>query len=142
MRKGETPEMRSSMIKSSVINSSGINKKEGSVCRRSESCKSNDSRTGSDGCSADDHSLAAVLKAMAHPVRIRILRLLHECGESLCSCDIEAHFPLRQPTISHHLKILKDAGLVESQQEGIWVHFTLSKRSPIQVRDILKCDPT
>lgn len=109
-----------------------------SSCTRVNTVKTNDTEIGADGCSTGDHNLAAVLKAMAHPVRIRILHLLSDSDDSLCSCDIESHFPLRQPTISHHMKILKDAGLIESWQEGSWVHYTLSETPPVPVREIIK----
>lgn len=95
------------------------------------------SEIGPDGCSQGDHSRAALLKAMAHPVRIRILRLLLESEDSLCSCDIEAHFPLSQPTISHHMKILREASLVESWQDGSWVRYSLPENAPVDVSEIL-----
>ncbi len=92
---------------------------------------------GTDGCTSNDHMMASLLKAVAHPVRIRILRLLSKNEGSLCSCDIESHFPLKQPTISHHMKILKEASLVENWQEGSRVHYILSDNCPIPVKEII-----
>lgn len=115
-----------------------IEKKAGSACRSTKPSGKKSVRFGADGCASDDHSLANILKAIAHPVRIRILRLLAESEDSLCSCEIEAQFPLRQPTISHHMKTLKETGLVESWQEGNWVHYILSKNPPIPVREIIQ----
>jgi ArsR family transcriptional regulator len=66
--------------------------------------------------------LVTRFKALAHPVRLRMLELIstHCCG--LCVCELEQHFDLTQPTISHHLKLLREAGLIRSRQEGPWVH--------------------
>ena len=110
----------------------------GSTCKVIGPGRGGASAIGADGCSASDHELAAVFKAIGHPVRLRILRLLAASDDSLCSCNIEAHFPLRQPTISHHMKTLKDAGLVESWQKGSWVHYTLADPSPIPLRELLR----
>jgi ArsR family transcriptional regulator, arsenate/arsenite/antimonite-responsive transcriptional repressor len=67
--------------------------------------------------------LAALLKALAHPVRLQIVDVLHRLGGQVCVCDLEAHFDLAQPTISHHLKVLRQAGLIESEQRGVWVYY-------------------
>ena len=108
----------------------------GSACKRPETSKL--PGVGPDGCTSSDHSLAGVFKAMAHPVRIRILHLLAASESSLCSCEIEARFPLRQPTISHHMKLLKEAGLVNSRQEGNWVHYEIPRNLPVPLNEILK----
>ncbi len=70
--------------------------------------------------------LAVVLKAMADPVRIRLISLIasHEGGEA-CVCDLNDAFELSQPTISHHLKILLDAGLVTRDKRGVWAYYRL-----------------
>jgi ArsR family transcriptional regulator, arsenate/arsenite/antimonite-responsive transcriptional repressor len=69
-------------------------------------------------------SVAAVLKAMADPVRLQLLSLVasHEGGEA-CVCDLAEAFELSQPTISHHLKILHQAGLLERSKRGVWVYY-------------------
>ena len=67
-------------------------------------------------------ALATRLKALAHPVRLRMVDLIHQHGGEICVCEFEHHFDLKQPTISHHLKILREAGLIRSRQEGSWVH--------------------
>lgn len=66
-----------------------------------------------------------VLKALANPARARIVKLLEE-GE-LCVCDIIAVIGLKQSTISKHLNILKNAGLVDDRKEGTWAYYMLSK---------------
>ena len=75
---------------------------------------------------AEAAQLAVVLKAMADPVRIRLISLIasHEGGEA-CVCDLNDAFELSQPTISHHLKILLDAGLVTRDKRGVWAYYRL-----------------
>lgn len=82
--------------------------------------------------------MAGVFKAMSHPVRVRMLRLIGENREELCACEIESHFSLRQPTISHHLKLLKNAELIQAKQVGSWVYYSLSKEAPVNVKNLLK----
>jgi ArsR family transcriptional regulator, arsenate/arsenite/antimonite-responsive transcriptional repressor len=67
-----------------------------------------------------------LFKALGHPVRVQIIALLSRQGGQVCVCDIEAHFTLSQPTISHHLKVLRDAGLIVSEQHGLWVYHRLN----------------
>lgn len=69
--------------------------------------------------------LASVLKALAHPVRLRMVDLINRGGGDICVCEFEKHFELTQPTISHHLKILRDAGLIRSRQDGTWVRHAI-----------------
>lgn len=68
--------------------------------------------------------LAAALRVLADPARLRLLSLIgaHPNGEA-CVCDLTASLGLSQPTVSHHLKILADAGLVGREQRGRWVYF-------------------
>ncbi|CAN5240673.1 metalloregulator ArsR/SmtB family transcription factor [soil metagenome] len=65
-----------------------------------------------------------MLKAVADPVRLRLLSLVlsHEGGEA-CVCDLQPAFDLSQPTISHHLKVLHDAGLLNREKRGVWVYY-------------------
>mgnify|MGYP005851590733 CR=1 FL=1 len=65
---------------------------------------------------------AGLFKALSHPVRVQILDLISQGEGETCACDIERHFELTQPTISHHLKVLRDAGLITSESHGVWVH--------------------
>ncbi|MEV4254879.1 metalloregulator ArsR/SmtB family transcription factor [Spirillospora sp. NPDC049652] len=71
--------------------------------------------------------LAPLFKAIADPVRLRLLSLIacHEGGEA-CVCDLTAAFDLTAPTISHHLKVLKQAGLIGSERRGTWVYYWLN----------------
>lgn len=67
--------------------------------------------------------LAAMLKALAHPVRLQIVDLLQRQAGQVCVCDIEANFDLSQPTISHHLKVLRQAGILAGEQRGVWIYY-------------------
>ncbi|MDX2848496.1 ArsR/SmtB family transcription factor [Actinacidiphila glaucinigra] len=73
---------------------------------------------------ADAVDLARMFKALADPVRLRLLSLIasHEGGEA-CVCDLTGPFDVSQPTISHHLKVLREAGLVGSERRGTWVYY-------------------
>lgn len=68
--------------------------------------------------------LATVFKALADPVRLRLLNLIaaREGGEA-CVCDLTEPFDLTAPTISHHLKVLRQAGLIDCERRGTWVYY-------------------
>lgn len=73
---------------------------------------------------ADAAMLAPVFKALADPVRLRLFSLIASFdGGEACVCDLTGEFDVSQPTISHHLKVLRDAGLVESERRGTWVYY-------------------
>jgi ArsR family transcriptional regulator, arsenate/arsenite/antimonite-responsive transcriptional repressor len=69
---------------------------------------------------------AAWFKALADPTRIRILNLLAMSEEPVCVCDITDHFPLGQPTISHHLKVLRDVRFVVAERRGTFMHYRVN----------------
>ena len=68
---------------------------------------------------------AAVLKALGDPHRLRMLSIMaaQPAGEPLCVCEIEGEFGLSQPTISHHLRVLREAGLVAVTKRGLWHYY-------------------
>ena len=68
--------------------------------------------------------VSPLLKALADPVRLRLVSLVaaHEGGEA-CVCDLQGAFDLSQPTISHHLKVLHEVGLLEREKRGVWVYY-------------------
>ncbi|HVW43698.1 MAG TPA: metalloregulator ArsR/SmtB family transcription factor [Amycolatopsis sp.] len=70
--------------------------------------------------------LSRLFKAMADPVRLRLLSLIasHAGGEA-CVCDLTGTFDLTAPTISHHLKVLRDAGLITGERRGTWVYYRI-----------------
>jgi ArsR family transcriptional regulator len=68
--------------------------------------------------------VAPLLKALADPVRLRLMSLVasHPGGEA-CVCDLTGAFDLSQPTISHHLKVLHESGLMDREKRGVWVYY-------------------
>jgi ArsR family transcriptional regulator, arsenate/arsenite/antimonite-responsive transcriptional repressor len=76
---------------------------------------------------AEAEELAPLFKAIGDPVRLRLLSLIacHAGGEA-CVCDLTAAFELTPPTISHHLKVLKQAGLIDSERRGTWVYYWIN----------------
>lgn len=77
--------------------------------------------------SADDAlGLAGVLKAIADPARLRLISLVAaRDGGAACVCDLTEPLQLSQPTVSHHLKVLVDAGLLTREKRGVWAYFSL-----------------
>lgn len=67
-------------------------------------------------------SVAGLLKALADPVRLRLMSLISAADEA-CVCDLTAPFAVSQPTISHHLRVLREAGLVDAERRGTWVYY-------------------
>jgi len=68
--------------------------------------------------------IASVFRALADPVRLRLLSLITCCSDGeICVCDLSAHFDVTGPTISHHLKVLRTAGLIDSERRGTWVYY-------------------
>jgi ArsR family transcriptional regulator len=75
---------------------------------------------------ADRAEDAALFKALADPHRLTILATLARAEDEVCVCDFTSALPLNQPTVSHHLKILRDAGLVACERRGTWVYYRLA----------------
>jgi ArsR family transcriptional regulator len=67
--------------------------------------------------------LAEIGRALADPIRVQILEVLRKHGERLCVCEIVPLFEVSQPTISHHLKVLREARLIEVERHGIWSNY-------------------
>jgi len=68
--------------------------------------------------------LARMFKALGDPVRLRLLsRVASSAGGEACVCDLSAGFDVSQPTISHHLKVLRETGLLECERRGTWVYY-------------------
>jgi len=81
--------------------------------------------------------LAAMFKALGHPVRLQMVDLLSRYAGQVCVCDVESQFNLSQPTISHHLKVLREAGLVAAEQRGLWVYYYLQSAAVAKLRSLL-----
>jgi ArsR family transcriptional regulator len=71
-------------------------------------------------------SQASLLKAIADPYRLTMLATLAAAEEEVCVCEFTDALPLNQPTVSHHLRILREAGLVTSERRGTWVYYRLA----------------
>jgi ArsR family transcriptional regulator len=71
---------------------------------------------------------AKLCKALSDETRVKIVHIL-SCGE-VCACDIQEYFTLSQPTLSHHLAILTEAGIVSARAEGKWVYYSLTAETP------------
>jgi ArsR family transcriptional regulator len=81
-------------------------------------------------------ALAARFKALADPTRVAIVNRLAAADE-VCVCDFVAALDLAQPTVSHHLKVLRDAGLVESSRRGTWAFYRLVPEAVTELRQTL-----
>ncbi|MCX4391677.1 MULTISPECIES: metalloregulator ArsR/SmtB family transcription factor [unclassified Streptomyces] len=82
--------------------------------------------------------LAKVFKALGDPVRLRLLSMIaSRDGGEICVCDLTPAFDLSQPTISHHLKLLKQAGLIDSERRGTWVYYRLLPESTDRLAAVL-----
>ena len=74
------------------------------------------------------HQVAPLLKALADPVRLRLMSMvLSHAGGEACVCDLTPAFDLSQPTISHHLKVLHEAGLLDRSKRGVWVYYRVNQ---------------
>ncbi len=83
----------------------------------------------------DNKRMATIFKAFADENRIQILELLRD-GER-CACRLLEEMKITQPTLSHHMKILCDAGIVVGRKEGKWMHYSISEDGMRDVRDYL-----
>lgn len=83
--------------------------------------------------------LSRMFKALSDPVRLRLLSLIasHEGGEA-CVCDLIGPFDVSQPTISHHLKVLREAGLVGSERRATWVYYWVLPDALAKLSDLLR----
>src|ERR1700685_3306812 len=86
--------------------------------------------------------VAPLLKALADPVRLRLMSLVasHEGGEA-CVCDLNDAFDLSQPTISHHMKVLHEAGLVDRETRGVWVYYKARPQALAAIGALIGCAP-
>ncbi|HEV8192460.1 MAG TPA: metalloregulator ArsR/SmtB family transcription factor [Ktedonobacterales bacterium] len=89
----------------------------------SEPTPANRSRLASLAEGSGTAALAERLKALADPTRLRMLALLAEHASPLCVCEITPLFDLHQPTISHHLRLLREAGLADCERRGVWAYY-------------------
>ena len=74
---------------------------------------------------AEANATAALFKALAEPARVRVINILARSDEPVCLCNLMEPLGLSQPTVSHHMKKLADAGIVDREQRGKWAYFSL-----------------
>jgi ArsR family transcriptional regulator, arsenate/arsenite/antimonite-responsive transcriptional repressor len=88
-------------------------------------------------------ALSRVFKALGDPVRLRLLSLIasHEGGEA-CVCELSGVFDLSGPTISHHLKVLREADLIVGERRGTWVYYRVLPDAPARLAGVLSTEPT
>jgi ArsR family transcriptional regulator len=94
--------------------------------------------------SAEQATLVApLLKALADPVRLRLMSLVaaHPGGEA-CVCDLNEAFDLTQPTISHHLKVLHEAGLLDREKRGVWVYYRARTQALASLGTLIGAPPS
>ncbi|MGW0047698.1 ArsR/SmtB family transcription factor [Nocardia cyriacigeorgica] len=85
--------------------------------------------------------LAAVFKALSDPVRLRLLSsIASRAGQQACVCDLSAGIEVSQPTISHHLKVLREAGLLVSERRASWVYYRVVPEALRRLSDVLLAD--
>ena len=79
---------------------------------------------------------AELFKALSDPARVRIVNLIAQCGGEVCACDLNEPVGLAQPTVSHHLKKLVDAGLLEREKRGTYAYYSLRDGARRQLRSV------
>jgi ArsR family transcriptional regulator len=80
--------------------------------------------TDNEQLSTDDaQQISDDLQILAHPVRLQILTILARSSSQVCVCDLEAAVPVKQPTVSHHLRLLREAGLIDCERHGLWAYY-------------------
>jgi ArsR family transcriptional regulator, arsenate/arsenite/antimonite-responsive transcriptional repressor len=67
--------------------------------------------------------MAAVAKALGDPIRLQLVDVLRQHAGKVCVCELTPLFDVGQPTVSHHLKVLRDAGIVASERQGLWAYY-------------------
>lgn len=87
----------------------------------------------------DADTMASRLKALSDPTRLRLFSLVASTSQ-VCACDLTEPLGVSQPTVSHHLKVLTTAGLLEREQRGKWVYFSASSQAMAELSTFL--DPT
>ena len=87
--------------------------------------------------------IAPLLKALADPVRLRLMSLIasHSGGEA-CVCNLNDAFDLSQPTISHHLKVLHDAGLLDRDKRGVWAYYRVRPEALASIAALVAYPPS
>ena len=83
---------------------------------------------------AEARQLSDDLGVLAHPIRLQILDMLAQCDGQVCVCDLESALPVKQPTVSHHLKLLREAGLIDCERRGLWAYYFVRREAVAELR--------
>ena len=86
---------------------------------------------------AERDAMVAVFRALGEPTRLEVFRLIAGQTAPICVCDVVDRFDVQQPTISHHLKVLREAGLVTASRRGVWAYYAPSPRGLAVLRQAL-----
>ena len=78
--------------------------------------------------------MAAIAKALGDPVRLQLVDVLRKHAGKVCVCELVPLFDLSQPTVSHHLKVLRDAGIVASERRGLWAYYYVAPDALAELR--------
>lgn len=92
--------------------------------------------------SGEAETTAALFKALGDAHRVRIVNLLATAQEAVCVCDLTDFLGLSQPTVSHHMRKLVDAGLLTREQRGVWAFYSLREDAVRRLGDTLRADDT
>jgi ArsR family transcriptional regulator, arsenate/arsenite/antimonite-responsive transcriptional repressor len=88
----------------------------------------------------DAEAAATLFKALADPARVRLVNLLATSDGPVCACELIAPLGLAQPTVSHHLKKLTQAGLLEREQRGVWAYYSLNREALAQLASLVELE--
>ena len=96
-------------------------------------------RVGEGVSDTEAETLARVFKALGDPARVKLLSLIATSpGEEACVCELLVGIDLSQPTVSHHLKVLHDAGLLEREKRGTWAFYRVNRQALAAVTRVLR----
>jgi ArsR family transcriptional regulator len=87
--------------------------------------------------SVDRREIVGLFKALGDPTRYEIYRLIATQPETICVCHITDRFAVSQPTISHHLKVLREAGLITVSRQGVWAYYAADPRGIERLRTVV-----
>jgi ArsR family transcriptional regulator len=82
--------------------------------------------------------MAAVAKALGDPIRLQLVDVLRKHAGKVCVCELVPLFDVSQPTLSHHLKKLRDAGIVDSERQGLWAYYYVKPAALAELSDWLR----
>ena len=78
---------------------------------------------------AETQQLSDDMQLLGHPIRLRILDILTRNEGQVCVCDLEAELPVKQPTVSHHLRLLREAGVIDCERHGLWAYYFVRREA-------------